>query len=205
MGRTADYSKQSCSIAATLEVIGDPWTLLVIRDAFNGLTRFEQWQDNLGVARNVLAARLKSLVDACRGLRGELGTSPATRLPLYAVGDAAFMHAAAPVLQALAKLSEVRVFDDEASWAAAAQAAPVAVVGDVRLCLFVEIDVAAEKARLTKEVARLQGEIAKAQGKLGNESFVARAPAAVIEQERERLAAFSATLDKVTAQLARLG
>lgn len=62
MGRTADYSRQSCSIAATLEVIGDPWTLLVIRDAFNGVSRFEQWQDNLGVARNVLAARLKTLV-----------------------------------------------------------------------------------------------------------------------------------------------
>lgn len=62
MGRTADYSKQSCSIAATLEVIGDPWTLLVIRDAFQGVRRFEQWQDRLGVARNVLAARLKTLV-----------------------------------------------------------------------------------------------------------------------------------------------
>lgn len=62
MGRTADYSRQSCSIAATLEVIGDPWTLLVIRDAFNGVRRFEQWQERLGVARNVLAARLKSLV-----------------------------------------------------------------------------------------------------------------------------------------------
>lgn len=62
MGRTADYSRQSCSIAATLEVIGDPWTLLVIRDAFNGVSRFEQWQERLGVARNVLAARLKSLV-----------------------------------------------------------------------------------------------------------------------------------------------
>ncbi len=62
MGRTADYSKQSCAIAATLEVIGDPWTLLVIRDAFNGVRRFEQWQEHLGVARNVLAARLKSLV-----------------------------------------------------------------------------------------------------------------------------------------------
>jgi DNA-binding HxlR family transcriptional regulator len=62
MGRTADYSKESCTIAATLEVIGDPWTLLVIRDAFQGVRRFEQWQDRLGVARNVLAARLKSLV-----------------------------------------------------------------------------------------------------------------------------------------------
>lgn len=62
MGRTADYSRQSCSIAATLEVIGDPWTLLVIRDAFRGVRRFEQWQERLGVARNVLASRLKSLV-----------------------------------------------------------------------------------------------------------------------------------------------
>lgn len=62
MGRTADYSNESCTIAATLKVIGDPWTLLVIRDAFNGVRRFEQWQDRLGVARNVLASRLKSLV-----------------------------------------------------------------------------------------------------------------------------------------------
>lgn len=62
MGRTADYSRQSCSIAAALEVIGDPWTLLVIRDAFSGVRRFEQWQEHLGVARNVLAARLKTLV-----------------------------------------------------------------------------------------------------------------------------------------------
>ncbi len=62
MGRTADYSDQVCSVAATLEVVGDPWTLLILRDAFAGVRRFEQWQERLGVARNVLAARLKSLV-----------------------------------------------------------------------------------------------------------------------------------------------
>ena len=62
MGRTADYSHQVCSVAATLEVVGDPWTLLILRDAFAGVRRFEQWQENLGVARNVLAARLKTLV-----------------------------------------------------------------------------------------------------------------------------------------------
>lgn len=62
MGRTADYSQQVCSVAATLEVVGDPWTLLILRDAFAGVRRFEQWQERLGVARNVLAARLKSLV-----------------------------------------------------------------------------------------------------------------------------------------------
>lgn len=62
MGRSADYSKQKCAIAATLDIVGEPWTLLILRDSFRGLSRFEQWQDSLGLARNVLAARLKSLV-----------------------------------------------------------------------------------------------------------------------------------------------
>jgi valyl-tRNA synthetase len=150
-------------------------------------------------------ARLKALVDACRNLRGEMNVSPATRLPLFVVGDTDFMHSAAPVLQALAKLSEVRVFDSEAEWAAAAQAAPVAVVGAARLCLFMEIDVAAEKARLGKEATRLEGEIAKAQGKLSNQAFVAKAPPAVIEQEKHRVAEFTTTLAKVREQLQRLG
>jgi len=150
-------------------------------------------------------AKLKGLVDACRNLRGEMNVSPATRLPLYVVGDTAFMQGAAPVLQALAKLSEVKVFENEADWASAAQAAPVAVVGDARLCLFMAIDVAAEKARLAKEASRLEGEITKANGKLSNEAFVAKAPPAVIEQEKKRLAEFGATLVKVREQLKRLG
>jgi len=62
MGRTADYSKESCSVAAALSVVGDPWTLLILRDAFLGVRRFDDWQARLGVARNVLAARLKTLV-----------------------------------------------------------------------------------------------------------------------------------------------
>ncbi|MBW8316839.1 MAG: class I tRNA ligase family protein, partial [Hydrogenophaga sp.] len=150
-------------------------------------------------------AKLKGLVDACRTLRGEMNVSPATRLPLYVLGDTAFMQANAAVLQGLAKLSEVKVFTDEAAWAAAAQAAPVAVVGEARLCLFMEIDVAAEKARLSKEATRLEGEITKANAKLGNEAFVAKAPPAVIDQEKKRVADFTATLDKVREQLARLG
>ncbi len=150
-------------------------------------------------------AKLKTLVDACRNLRGEMNVSPATRMPMYVLGDTAFMQSAAPVLQALAKLSEVKVFDNEADWAAAAQAAPVAVVGEARLCLFMEIDVAAEKVRLSKEVARLEGEITKANAKLSNEAFVAKAPPAVIEQEKKRVADFTATLGKVKEQLARLG
>jgi valyl-tRNA synthetase len=156
-------------------------------------------------AAEAYVAKLKALVDASRTLRGEMNVSPATRLPLYGVGDADFMRQAAPVLQALAKLSEVKVFDDEAAWAAAAQAAPVAVVGPARLCLFMEIDVAAEKARLGKEAARLEDQITKAQAKLSNEAFVAKAPPAVIDQERKRIAEFTATVGKIRDQLARLG
>jgi len=154
-------------------------------------------------------ARLKSLVDACRNLRGEMGVSPAARLPLYVLaGDASeaqFQRASAPVLQALGKLSEVRVFEEEAAWSAAAGAAPVAIVGAARVCLFVQVDVAAERTRLGKEATRLEGEITKAQGKLSNPAFVAKAPAAVIAQERQRVADFEAALLKLRAQLARLG
>ncbi|WP_341906837.1 valine--tRNA ligase [Polaromonas sp. YR568] len=150
-------------------------------------------------------AKLKTLVDACRNLRGEMKVSPATRLPLYVVGDSAFITGVAPVLKALGKLSEVRVFDTEAEWAAAAQAAPVAVVGDARVCLHMEVDVAAEKARLGKEAARLEGELVKVNAKLANEAFVAKVPPAVLEQERKRLADFTATLEKIRQQLARLG
>ena len=150
-------------------------------------------------------AKLKTLVDACRNLRGEMSVSPATRMPLYVLGDTSFMQSAAPVLQALAKLSEVKVFTDEAEWAAAAQAAPVAVVGEARLCLFIEVDAAAEKIRLTKEAARLEGEITKANAKLSNEAFVAKAPPAVIDEAKKRVADFTATVEKIRQQLQRLG
>jgi len=149
-------------------------------------------------------AKLKTLVDACRNLRGEMSVSPATKLPLYVLGDSEFMKAAGPVLQALAKLNEVKVFDNEAEWTKAAAAAPVAVVGEARLCLFMAVDIAAEKIRLSKEVARLEGEIGKANGKLSNEAFVAKAPPAVIDQERKRVADFEATLSKMKAQLFQL-
>ncbi len=159
---------------------------------------------NIDEAAEAEMARFKQLVDACRNLRGEMNVSPAQRLPLFALGDAGFIRAHAPALQALAKLSEVKVFDAEADWAAAAQAAPVAVVGDARLALFMEVDVAAEKARLAKEAGRLEGEIAKANGKLGNQAFVAKAPPAVIDQEKKRVADFTAALHKLRDQLQRL-
>jgi DNA-binding HxlR family transcriptional regulator len=58
------YDGQICSIAATLELIGERWTLLIVRDAFLGLKRFEEFQASLGIARNVLADRLNRLVEA---------------------------------------------------------------------------------------------------------------------------------------------
>ena len=150
-------------------------------------------------------AKLKALVLATRSLRGEMALSPAERVPLVTIGDAAFVEAAAPLLKALAKLGEVRMLADEAAFAEATKMSPVHVQGDTRLALHVEIDIEAERQRLGKEAERLQAEIAKAHGKLGNESFVARAPAAVVEQERQRLADFTQTLARVQDQLRRLG
>ncbi|HTD03338.1 valine--tRNA ligase [Undibacterium sp.] len=146
---------------------------------------------------------LKAMTDACRNLRGEMQLSPAVRVPLLLqaanADDKLRMQAFAPYLQALAKLSEVQVLD-----ALPESPAPVSVVGEAKLMLKVEIDVVAERERLGKEITRLDAEIAKAQAKLGNESFVARAPAAVVAQEKERMAGFSATLEKLREQFAKL-
>ena len=144
-------------------------------------------------------AELKAQVDAIRALRSEMGLPPSERVPLLAQGDKDMLTRNTPYLKALAKMAEVELHDQLPDLGA-----PVQVVGTTQLMLHVEVDVEAETARLNKEIDRLTIEINKANGKLGNASFVERAPAAVVEQERERLANFTQTLEKVQGQLARL-
>ena len=155
----------------------------------------------LDEAAEARVERLKALAYACRNLRGEMNLSPAQRMPLLVAGGGADIGEFAPILQALGKLSEVQIVDELPADAVA----PVAVVGATRMMLKVEIDLAAERARLAREIDKLEKQIAIARNKLGNDSFVARAPATVIDQERQRLAEFTATLDKLAPQLARLG
>ena len=144
-------------------------------------------------------ATLKELVNACRTLRSEMNLSPAQRVPLVIEGDAGLINALAPYIKALGKLSEVSAVDRLAD-----ADAPVALVGDLRVMLVVEIDRDAERTRLAKEITRIEGEIKKAEGKLGNASFVDRAPTAVVEQERARLEDFARMLQKLREQHARL-
>jgi valyl-tRNA synthetase len=145
-------------------------------------------------------ARLKDLINATRNLRGEMSLSPAQKVPLFVEGEAASAAACAPYMAALARLSEVQVVS-----ALPDGDAPVAIVGDWRVMLHVEIDRGAEIARLDKEITRLDGEIAKAKGKLSNASFVDKAPAAVVDQEKKRLADFTSTVEKLRGQRAKLG
>jgi valyl-tRNA synthetase len=149
--------------------------------------------------------QVKAIVDACRNLRGEMQISPAQKVPLWIYGPAAFLEKASPYLQALAKLSEVKIYSDEALLERDAPGAPIALVGDLKLLLKIEVDVDAERIRLRKEIDRLANEISKARSKLDNESFVARAPVEVVAQEKLRMAGFEQNYEKLLAQLDRLG
>jgi valyl-tRNA synthetase len=142
-------------------------------------------------------ALAKDIVNAGRNLRSEMKVPPKDRIPFYITGAPG--ETAVAAMLPLIRISELRVVDE-----LPASDSPVAVAGPHRLMPHIEVDPAAERARLEKEIARLEGEIAKAKAKLANAAFVDRAPAKVVEQERARLAGFEATLAKLRPQLAKL-
>ena len=157
-------------------------------------------------AADAWVGKLKALMFAVRSLRSELNLRPDQRVPLYAVGDAAFVDEVAPLLKSvMGRVSEVKTFGDDTAFGSAAEHAPTAVAGATKLALVVPIDVNAERARIGKEIDRRQGEIASAEAKLNNPSFVQRAPAAVVDEMRQRLADLKQVLRQLEDQRGRLG
>ena len=156
--------------------------------------------DTVAVAR---MTTIQAQIDSIRNLRSEMKLPPSQKMPLLISGPEAECAAAAPYLQQLARLESVTHVED-LQQAAQGSVAPVAIVGDFKLMLKVEINVKAERERLSKEAARLAGEVKKCQSKLGNERFVSKAPAAVVDTEKKRLTEFTALLAKVEEQLSKL-
>ncbi|MGA7180058.1 MAG: valine--tRNA ligase [Thiobacillaceae bacterium] len=156
-------------------------------------------QDKINPKALAFMDELKSLTNAVRALRSEMKISPAEKLPLIVQGDEARLASVMPYVAGLARLSDV-YFNP----VTLPSGLPVQVVGETRLMLKIEIDPAAEKIRLDKELSKLQGEIVKAQAKLANSAFVDKAPAQVVAQEKQRLMEFSSKAEKLAAQLARL-
>jgi valyl-tRNA synthetase len=148
----------------------------------------------------------KAVLTGVRKIRSEMSIAPGKTIPLLlADGNAEDRRRAekfAAQIQFLARCDAPRWLDaDEAEPAAAA-----AVVGSLRILIPMAglIDLGAERARLDKEIARIEGEIGKCEGKLGNAKFVDHAPAAVVEQERTRLADWNAQLAALRGQAEKL-
>jgi valyl-tRNA synthetase len=149
---------------------------------------------------------LKAVLSQLRRIRSEMNIAPLKTIPLlYANGnpsDRARTAKFAAQIGFLAKAESQR-------WLEAGEQEPpaaAAIVGDLKLLIPLAglIDLGAEKLRLEKEIKRVEGEIAKCNGKLGTPTFVANAPAAVVEQEKQRLADFTSTLAALREQLAKL-
>ncbi|HJR74903.1 MAG TPA: valine--tRNA ligase [Luteimonas sp.] len=147
---------------------------------------------------------LKQMVSALRRIRSELGVSPAKTVKLLLQGgtanDAARIERFASQLKFLNRLEAIEIIAGDPPAAAAG------IVGELKLFVPLEglVDLDAERARLDKEIKRVGAEKAKSEGKLASETFVNNAPAAVVEQERQRLADWTAQLEALVAQRARL-
>ncbi|MCL6262641.1 valine--tRNA ligase [Craterilacuibacter sp. RT1T] len=156
--------------------------------------------EKINAAANARMDAFKDMVNAVRNLRGEMNLGPAVKAPLFVEGAddcADFL----PYIKLLCRISE-------ASIVAALPAdsdAPVAISGDARMMLKVEIDKAAETARINKEIGKTEAELARLNGKLEKPGYIDKAPAHLVERDKAQLAEFSDKLEKLKAQLVKLG
>ena len=148
---------------------------------------------------------LKSMVSALRRIRSELGVSPGKQVTLLVRGgsadDGARIERFASQLRFLNRIERIDTLDGEPPAAASAR------VGDLDLFVPLEglVDLDAERTRIDKDLKRVEGELAKSTNKLASDTFVQNAPAAVVEQERQRLVEWTAQRDALLAQRVRLG
>ncbi len=176
------------------------WQQLAPRDGVSIAT--ERYPEANDFPRDAAAMEdigwLKACLTGLRRIRSELNIAPGKLVPLIlAGGHAGDRHRFDRFGGELAFLA--RIEPEAMRWLGDTEATPAAataVVGELKLMipLLGLVDVDAECSRLKKEIARLKGEIAKCEGKLGNANFVANAPPAVVEQERQRIADFNAQL-----------
>ena len=143
-------------------------------------------------------AQLQDLVGAVRNLRGEMGIAPNVKAPLFVEGSVP--EALLKYLPALTRLTEAKTVDRLPE----NEDAPVAVCNGARLMLKVEIDKAAETARLSKEAEKLQKALDKLNAKLGKPGYVDKAPAHLVEKDKAELAELEEKMAKVQSALAKL-
>ena len=143
-------------------------------------------------------AQLQDLVGAVRNLRGEMGIAPNVKAPLFVEGSVP--EALLKYLPALTRLTEAKTVDRLPE----NEDAPVAVCNGARLMLKVEIDKAAETARLSKEAEKLQKALDKLNAKLSKPGYVDKAPAHLVEKDKAELAELEEKMAKVQSALAKL-
>ena len=144
-------------------------------------------------------AALKDLVEEVRKLRGEMGIAPNVKAPLFVEGSAE-LEGLLKYLPSLTRLTEAKLVDSLPE----AEDAPVAVCNGARLMLKVEIDKAAETARLSKEAEKLQKALDKLNAKLSKPGYTEKAPAHLVEKDKAELAELEDKMAKVKAALGKL-
>ena len=152
--------------------------------------------------------RLISVIKAIRARRTEMNVPPSRKTKVYLETKylTSFGEETYPFFLRLASASEVDVAESFGGAISADNAAQIVTdAATIYLPMNELIDTAKEKERLTKELAKIEGEIARLNGKLSNAGFVAKAPAAVVENERAKLSKYVETADGIRAALAKLG